>query len=97
MVRDFIRRIIGGVTENQFAYGGPPEGTVKNNDPVQNAPAGTFLPSQAAPKPSPAEAMSPAQAMIEEGMAKDRESGYAYGKHYEKKARKKAAKIYGGN
>lgn len=37
-----------------------------------------------------------AQAMIQDGMNKDRRYGYRYGDYYEKKARKKAVKTYGG-
>lgn len=93
MLRDALKKAISGGSSPPQTYQQP--NTYNNNygipPPQQQQFSQNFAPP---PQPQP---MHPAQHMIEEGKYKDHKYGYMYGDYYEKKARKKARKMYGSS
>lgn len=89
MIRDILKRVVGGSNNNQ--HDNVSEGYGQHYGPPQYGPG-----HGPAYSPHGNGGYHPAQAMIDEGRYKDQKYEGEYEDYYEKKARKKARKIYGG-
>lgn len=92
MIREAIEKLVGSSSQQPLYSGQTPNGPAPNyshNYAPQHY--GNYGGSYGCKQTGP----TPAQSMIEEGRHRDRKYGYMYGDYYEKKARKKADKVYG--
>lgn len=92
MIREVIGKLVGSSTGQALYSDQRPNAPTPNYGPSYGPQhygnyGGSYRHNQGGP--------TPAQNMIEEGRHKDRKYGYKYGDYYEKRARKKADKIYG--